>query len=90
MKIQRQAETFSESPHAPRLEDLPDSAYHQPTHLPARPEDWNPNKRQYEPDPYEHNTPDEESGYNWGPPPDRNHIRDPGFREVETETYPFE
>ena len=82
-EVEPQSERFAGAPH---LEDLPDSAYEQPTHLRPTPEDWNPWRRRYEPDPYEHNTPDEESGYNWGPPPDEHY--DPGVREDSFE-HPF-
>lgn len=32
---------------------------------------------------------DEDSGYNWGPPPNQHHLHDPGFHEDETDPYPF-
>ena len=69
----------------PHLEDLPDSAYHQPTHAPVDHRDYNERTRRYEPDPYETDTPDEISGYNWGPPPDPHY--DPSLREHEVDTH---
>lgn len=82
-EIERQSERFANAPH---LEDLPDSAYHGGGHLPPERGDYNERTRRYDVDPDEHNTVDEQTGYNWGPPPDSHY--DPGLREHEVDPYP--
>ena len=113
-RIQKQSEAFPESPHAqgkaPRLEDLPDSAYggqQEPWDAHLDFEDMSRghyNQLRKRHDPYlneeaaqaqseayqEQLADDEDSGYNWGPPPSQQHLHDPGFREIEDDPYPFE
>jgi hypothetical protein len=95
-EVERQSERFANAPH---LEDLPDSAYGQ---HPAWDDDldfedmsrgyYNHLRNQFdtpeaEQGRYEHALgQDEQSGYNWGPPPSPHH--DPGFHEHEVDPYP--
>ena len=94
-QVTPQADQHAQSPHL--LEDHPDSAYGGDDYSPPR----DPaNDRIHHMDPRwdptlaerwaegrdEQLGRDEESGYNWGPPPE--HHPDPGFPEVEDDPYP--
>ena len=93
-EVETQRDRFGSSPHVMKFQDLDDNpssdhAYHidplsnWDPRDPGRGREWNPNAG-YEPTEAEERAhelaaDDEDSGYNWGPPPDE--YQDPGMRE---------
>ena len=93
-EVERQSERFATGPHAPRLHELPDSAYHTESYRnePGPGREYNPNMRHYEPSDHDERAhemamDDEDSGYNWGPPPTSGY--DPHEHEHEVDPYPY-
>jgi hypothetical protein len=83
-EVERQSERYAQSPHL-RFRDVDrggDHAYN------IEPKGHDLSDEEYAQ--HELAGTDEESGYNWGPPPSEHEIHDPGFHEAETDPYPYE